>query len=226
VNASLMPKLPYDTATDFAPVALLATLPSLVVVNPGLPAKDMKDLIGLAKAKPGSVTYASSGTGSTSHMSAALLSSMAGVQLVHVPYKGASAALNDVMGGQVQMTIDVAISAMPQVKAGKLRALGVLGTRPNDALPGVPTAVEAGFPQFSDAIEWYGVVAPAATPREVVVKLNGAVVRALKDPEVSARLNAIGQTPAPSTPEEFAAQIRGDYERWGKVVKASGAKAE
>jgi tripartite-type tricarboxylate transporter receptor subunit TctC len=134
--------------------------------------------------------------------------------------------VNDLLAGNVSMMFANPTSTVPQVKAGKLRALAILGDKRNEALPAVPTAVEAGYPQFSEAIEWYGVVAPAATPRETLVKLNAAVVRALRDPDVSARLSGIGQTPSPSTPEAFAAQIRSDYERWGKVVKASGAKVE
>jgi tripartite-type tricarboxylate transporter receptor subunit TctC len=214
----------FDTLRDFAAVSRGMETASVLVVHPSVPANTMRELAQLAAHRPGVLTFAS--TASLQQLLGELFKLSTGTNIVHVPYKGAGPAVNDLLSGNVSMMFANPTSTVPQVKAGKLRALGVLGTRPNDALPGVPTAVEAGFPQFSDAIEWYGVVAPAATPREVVVKLNGAVVRALKDPEVSARLNGIGQTPAPSTPEEFAAQIRGDYERWGKVVKASGAKAE
>ena len=170
------------------------------------------------------LTFAS--TASLQQLLGELFKLTTGTNIVHVPYKGAGPAVNDLLAGNVSMMFANPTSTVPQVKAGKLRALGILGDKRNEALPAVPTAVEAGYPQFSEAIEWYGVVAPAATPRETLVKLNAAVVRALRDPDVSARLSGIGQTPSPSTPEEFAAQIRSDYERWGKVVKASGAKVE
>ncbi len=225
VNASLMPKLPYDTATDFAPVALLATLPSLLVVNPAIPAKDVKDLIALAKAKPGSVTYASSGTGSTSHMSAALLSSMTGVSLVHVPYKGASAALNDVMGGQVQMTIDVAVSAVPQVKAGKLRALAITSAKRSSLMPDLPTVAESGVPGYEFSA-WYVMLAPAKTPAAIVDKVSAEAKRIAGLPEVRERLNALGAEPASATPAETGALLTSEMARWAKVIKEQNIKVE
>ena len=197
---------------------------SVLVVHPSVPANTMQELAQLAAQRPGVLTFAS--TASLQQLLGELFKLTTGTNIVHVPYKGAGPAVNDLLAGNVNMMFANPTSTVPQVKAGKLRALGVLGAKRNEALPSVPTAVEAGYPQFSDTIEWYGVVAPAATPRETIAKLNAAVVRALKDPDVSARLSGIGQTPSPSTPEEFAAQIRADYERWGKVVKASGAKAE
>jgi tripartite-type tricarboxylate transporter receptor subunit TctC len=214
----------YDTLRDFAAVSRGMETPSVLVVHPSVPANTMQELAQLAAQRPGVLTFAS--TASLQQLLGELFKLSTGTNIVHVPYKGAGPAVNDLLAGNVTMMFANPTSTVPQVKAGKLRALGILGTKRNDALPNVPTAPEAGFPQFSDAIEWYGVVAPAATPRETVAKLNAAVVRALKDPDVAARLGGIGQTPAPSTPEEFAAQIRADYERWGKVVKASGAKAE
>jgi tripartite-type tricarboxylate transporter receptor subunit TctC len=225
VNASLMPKLPYDTAADLAPVALLATLPSLVVVNPGLPAKDVKDLIALAKAKPGSITYASSGTGSTSHMSAALLASMAGVSMVHVPYKGASAALNDVMGGQVQMTIDVAVSAVPQVKAGKLRALAITSAKRSSLLPDLPTLAESGVPGY-EFTAWYAMLAPAKTPASIVDKVSGEAKRIAGLPEVKEKLNALGAEPASATPAETGALVKSEMQRWAKLIKEQNIKVE
>ena len=225
VNASLMAKLPYDTATDFAPVALLATLPSLVVVNPALPVKDVKDLIALAKAKPGSVTYASSGTGSTSHMSAALLSSMTGVSLVHVPYKGAAAALNDVMGGQVQMTIDVAVSAVPQVKAGKLKALAITSAKRSSLMPELPTVAESGVPGYEFSA-WYVLLAPAKTPAAIVDKVSAEAKRIAGLPEVRERLNALGAEPASATPAETGALLTSEMARWAKVIKEQNIKVE
>jgi tripartite-type tricarboxylate transporter receptor subunit TctC len=214
----------YDTLRDFAAVSRGMETPSVLVVHPSVPANTMKELAELAAQRPGALTFAS--TASLQQLLGELFKLTTGTNIVHVPYKGAGPAVNDLLAGNVSMMFANPTSTVPQVKAGKLRALGILGAKRNDALPNVPTAVEAGYPQFGDTIEWYGVVAPAATPRDTVAKLNAAVVRALKDPDVAARLTGIGQTPAPSTPEEFAAQIRADYERWGKVVKASGAKVE
>jgi tripartite-type tricarboxylate transporter receptor subunit TctC len=214
----------YDTLRDFAAVSRGMETPSVLVVHPSVPANTMKELAELAAQRPGVLTFAS--TASLQQLLGELFKLTTGTNIVHVPYKGAGPAVNDLLAGNVSMMFANPTSTVPQVKAGKLRALGILGAKRNDALPNVPTAVEAGYPQFSDTIEWYGVVAPAATPRDTIAKLNAAVVRALKDPDVAVRLTGIGQTPAPSTPEEFAAQIRADYERWGKVVKASGAKVE
>jgi tripartite-type tricarboxylate transporter receptor subunit TctC len=214
----------FDTLRDFAAVSRGMETAAVLVVHPSVPANTMQELAQLAAQRPGVLTFAS--TASLQQLLGELFKLTTGTNIVHVPYKGAGPAVNDLLAGNVNMMFANPTSTVPQVKAGKLRALGILGAKRNDALPNVPTAAEAGYPQFSDTIEWYGVVAPAAAPRETIAKLNAAVVRALKDPDVAARLAGIGQTPSPSTPEEFAAQIRGDYDRWGKVVKASGAKAE
>ena len=185
----------------------------------------MKELIALAKAKPGSVTYASSGTGSTSHMSAALLSSMAGVSLVHVPYKGASAALNDVMGGQVQMTIDVAVSAVPQVKAGKLRALAITSAKRSSLLPDLPTIAESGVPGYEFSA-WYVMLAPAKTPAAIVDKVSAEAKRIAGLPEVRERLNALGAEPASGSPAEVGALLKSEMERWAKLIKEQNIKVE
>jgi tripartite-type tricarboxylate transporter receptor subunit TctC len=224
INPHLYSTTGYDTLRDFAAVSRGMETASVLVVHPSVPANTMQELAQLASQRPGVLTFAS--TASLQQLLGELFKLTTGTNIVHVPYKGAGPAVNDLLAGNVSMMFANPTSTVPQVKAGKLRALGILGGKRNEALPAVPTAVEAGYPQFSDTIEWYGVVAPAATPRETIAKLNAAVVRALKDPDVSARLSGIGQTPSPSTPEEFAAQIRSDYERWGKVVKASGAKVE
>ena len=224
INPHLYANPGYDTLRDFAAVSRGTETPSVLVVHPSVPATTMKELAQLASQRPGVLTFAS--TASRQQLLGELFKLTTRTNIVHVPYKGAGPAVNDLLAGNVSMMFANPTSTVPQVKAGKLRALAILGDKRNEALPDVPTAVEAGYPQFSEAIEWYGVVAPAATPRETLVKLNAAVVRALRDPDVSARLSGIGQTPSPSTPEEFAAQIRSDYERWGKVVKASGAKVE
>ncbi|HTO46877.1 MAG TPA: tripartite tricarboxylate transporter substrate binding protein [Burkholderiales bacterium] len=224
INPHLYSNTGYDTLRDFAAISRGMETASVLVVHPSVPATTMQELAQLASERPGVLTFAS--TASLQQLLGELFKLTTGTNIVHVPYRGAGPAVNDLLSGNISMMFANPTSTVAQVKAGKLRALAILGTQHNEALPAVPTAVEAGFPQFSDAIEWYGVVAPAATPREIVVKLNAAVVRALKDPEVAARLSGVGQTPSPSTPEEFAAQIRSDHERWGKVVKASGAKAE
>jgi tripartite-type tricarboxylate transporter receptor subunit TctC len=214
----------FDTLRDFAAVSRGMESAAVLVVHPAVPANSMQELAKLAADRPGALTFAS--TASLQQLLGELFKLTTGTNIVHVPYKGAGPAVNDLLAGNVSMMFANPTSTVPQVKAGKLRALGILGAKRNDALPNVPTAAEAGYPQFNDTIEWYGVVAPAATPPETIARLNAAVVRALKDPDVAARLSGIGQTPSPSTPEEFGAQILADYERWGKVVKASGAKVE
>jgi tripartite-type tricarboxylate transporter receptor subunit TctC len=224
INPHLYSSPGFDTRRDFAAVSRGMATASVLVVHPSVAAKTMKELAQLAKQNPGKLTFASTASGQ--QLLGELFKLTTGTDMVHVPYKGAGPAIIDLLGGNVGVMFSNPATTVPQVKAGKLRALAVLGTKRNEALPDVPTAVEAGFPELSDVLEWYGVVAPAATPRAIIVKLNAAVVRALNSPDVIARLDAIGQSSAPSTPEEFAAQIRTDFERWGKVVKASGAKVD
>ncbi len=224
INPHLYGNPGYDTLRDFAAVSRGMETASVLVVHPSVPATTMQELAQLANQRPGALTFAS--TASLQQLLGELFKLTTGTNILHVPYKGAGPAVTDLLAGNVSMMFANPTSTVPHVKAGKLRALGILGSKRNDALPAVPTAVEAGYPQFGDALEWYGVVVPAATPRETLLKLNAAVVRALNAPDVSARLNAIGQTPSPSTPEAFAEQIRTDFGRWGKVVKASGAKVE
>jgi tripartite-type tricarboxylate transporter receptor subunit TctC len=224
INPHLYSNPGFDPLRDFAAVARGMATASVLVIHPAVSAQTMKDLAALASQSPGKLTFAS--TASLQQLLGELFKLTTRTDIVHVPYKGAGPAVNDLLAGNVSMMFANPTSTVPHVKSGKLRALSVLGTKRNDALPDVPTAVEAGYPELSELVEWYGVVVPTGTPREIITKLNSAIVRALTSPEVAARMNSIGQPPSPSTPEEFAAQIRMDFERWGKVVKASGAKVE
>ncbi len=224
INPHLYGDPGFDTLRDFAAVSRGMETPSILVVHPSVPAKTMKELAELAKQNPGKLTFAS--TASLQQLLGELFKLTTHTDIVHVPYKGAGPAVIDLLAGHVSMMFANPTSTVPNVKSGKLRALAVLGFKRNEALPDVPSAVEAGYPQFSDVVEWYGVIAPVATPRATIAKLNAGVVRALRSSAVIERLGVIGQTAAPSTPEEFTQQIRAEFERWGKVVKASGAKVD
>jgi tripartite-type tricarboxylate transporter receptor subunit TctC len=226
VTPSLIRNMPYDTVRDFAPIALCAQSPNVLVVNPQvLPVKTVGELIALAKSKPGALSYASTGNGSSNHISMELFESLAGVRLLHVPYKGSAPAVVDMLGGQVQVMFDNAPNVMPQVRAGKLRALAQSGATRSPVAPDLPTVAEAGVPGYEVTV-WFGLVAPAATPRAVVMKLNAEVLRILAMPDVRERFLALGVEPLGSTPEEFATHIRAQMDKWGKVVKDAGVKAE
>ena len=225
INASLYAKMPYDAAKDFAPVTLVAMVPNVLVVNPGVPAKSVADLIALAKAKPGQLNFASSSTGGSPHLSGEMFKQMTGADIVHVPYKGSAPAITDLLGGQVSLMFDNLPSALPQVKAGKLRALGVTSARRSQAAPEIPTIAESGVPGY-EVDSWFGILAPAGTPKEVVGKLNAEIARILKMPDVRQRLQEQGAEPVGGTPEQFADHIRKETVKWARVVKASGAKAD
>jgi tripartite-type tricarboxylate transporter receptor subunit TctC len=225
INQSIYPKLPYDPIEDFAPVSLVATVPNVLVVNPSVPAQTVQELIALAKSRPGELNFASSGNGTSIHLSGELFKSMTGVDMVHVPYKGSGPAMTDLLGGQVQMMFDNLPSALPNVQAGKLRALGVTGAERSPALPDVPTIEEAGVPGY-EALSWFGIFAPAGTPQPVIDKLHDHIVQALADPAMRARLADLGAEPVGSTPQEFASFIRAEAEKWAKVVKEAGVKLE
>lgn len=224
VNPHLYSQVGYDSLRDFAGLTRLTQQPMVMTAHPSLPVTSLKEFAAHAKQNPGKLTFASSA--SLQHLAGELLKISAGINIIHVPYKGAGPAVIDLLGGNVNTMISNPTSVVPHIKTGKLRALGIIGANRIDALRDVPTAAEAGFPEFANVIEWYGMVAPAATPRPVVNKLNGAIVRALQMPDVQQRIQALGMTPSPSTPEELDKQIRADYALWGKVVKASGAKAD
>src|SRR4051812_45320308 len=225
VTPSLIRNMPYDTVKDFAPVVLAAQSPNLLVVNPSLPVKSVAELIALAKAKPDSLSYASTGNGSSNHISMELFKTLAGVQLVHIPYKGSAPAVTDMLGGQVQAMFDNAPNVLPHVKAGKLRALAQSGATRSPVAPDLPTVAEAGVPGYEVTV-WFGLVAPAGTPRETVTKLNAEVLKILAMPDVRERFLAQGVEPLGSTPDEFATHIRAQMDKWAKVVKDAGVKAE
>jgi len=225
INASLFVKMPFDPIKDLAPVTLAASTPNVLVVHPSLRAATVKELIALARARPGEINFASSGHGTPAHLAGELFNSMAGVKMVHVPYKGAAPALADLLGGQVQLMFSTMPPALPHVKDGKLRALAVTSAKRSPAAPDLPTVDEIALPGF-EANTWHGVVAPAGTPRAIIARLNREIVAILHLPDVVERLSAQGAEPVGSTPEEFAAYIGSETLKWAKVVRDSGAKAE
>ena len=218
-------KPPYDALKDFEPISLLAQAPLLVVVHPSLPVKSMKDLVALAKSKPGQVNYASNGIGSSTHLATELFIMMSGIQLSHVPYKGLAPALIDVLSGQVPLMFSSAVAMMPHVKAGRLKALAITGSARSSLAPEIPTASEAGVPGYV-ASPWYGVLAPARTPRAIVERLNREFRAAVEDPVVREQLAPQGMSLTPSTPDEFGRFIRDEVAKWAKVVQETGIKVE
>jgi tripartite-type tricarboxylate transporter receptor subunit TctC len=223
VNVTLYPKLTYDLFKDFAPVTLVAINPNVLVVHPSLPVKNVKELIALAKRKPGALTYASSGSGTSSHLAAELLKLLAGVDMVHVPYKGAGPAITALLGGQVDLFITNAAAASAHIKTGKLRALAVTTEHRLPGMPGVPTMQEAGVPGY-EVSAWTGLLAPAGTRPEIITLLNKETREAIND--VSKRLEEVDAIPRPTTPEEFTGFLRNEVSKWGPVVKRSGARVE
>jgi tripartite-type tricarboxylate transporter receptor subunit TctC len=224
INPGVYSKLPYDSIKDFAPITLTSIVPQILVVSPTLPIKSVAELIAYAKAHPDELTYASAGNGSSNHLSAELFDSMAGVKLRHVPYKGDTPAMTDVMGGQVDVMFPTAIAAMPQVRSGKLRAIGVSSSKRIPSLPDVPAVAES-LPGF-EAVSWGGVMAPAGTPQEIVKTLNTEINRILKMPDVAVKLQALGAEVVGSTPEEFATYLRTEIAKWSKVAHDSNVKLD
>jgi len=225
VNPSLHAKLPYDPIRDFAPVTLIASAPSVLVVTPSLQAASLSELTALAKAHPGKLNYASNGNGSSAQLAAVLYESMAGVRMVHVPYKGVAQALVELMSGEVQVMFGTLVAILPHIKAGRLRALAVTGRNRSALLPEVPTLAEAGLPGY-EAGSWYGILAPSGTPAAVVTRLNAEINSAIRQPEVRERLAAEGAEVVGGAPEEFAFHIRGELERMKKLVRTAGLRIE
>jgi tripartite-type tricarboxylate transporter receptor subunit TctC len=225
INVSLYSKLPYDAVRDFAPVTLVATVPNVLVVHPSVPVKSVKELIAYAKANPGKLNFASSGNGTSIHLSGELFKTMTGVSMVHIPYKGSAPALADLLGGQADLMFDNLPPSLPHIKSGRLHALAVTTARRSAAMPDLPTMAEAGVPGYESG-SWFGVLAPAGTPKDIVNRLNAEIVKALAVPEIRERLQAQGAEPVGNTPEQFAAFIRSEITKWAKVVKDSGAKID
>lgn len=221
-NPWLYKKLPYDTFKDFAPVGLIASQPGVVVVHPSYPVKTFKDLITLAKAKPKSINFGSSGNGSLPHLSMALIEQMAGVSLVHIPYKGGGPAITALLSGETQVMVATLASAMAQIQAGRLRAIAVTAGKKLKSLPEVPTVAESGLPGY-DMNAWMGFFAPAATPKDIIEKINQETARVLQMPDVIQLLAMQGAEPWIMTPEQFAERLTEDYEKYGKLIKLTGA---
>jgi tripartite-type tricarboxylate transporter receptor subunit TctC len=220
INKHLYKEMPFDPDRDLAPVSYTSLITNILVVNPQVPVKTVPELLKLAKSDPGRLTYASSGSGSSTHLSAELFKSMAGVDILHVPYKGSSQALIDVIAGQVTMLFDNAPSSMPFIEQGKLRAIAVTGTRRLANLPDVPTIDESGVKGY-ESLSWSGIVAPAGTPRRVIDKLNAAIEKVLRDPDVKQRFASLGVEPVGGPPEVFARHVRAESEKWARVVKTA-----
>ena len=224
VTPSVFPKMPYDAEKDLAPVALVAAAPFILVVHPTLPVKTVKDLIALAKSRPGQINYASASAGGMPHLAGELFNIMAGVKLTHIPYKGAAPATIDLLAGQVSLMFNNMLSAMPHVKSGKLRAVAVTSAKRSSAVPELPTVAET-IPGF-EASGWYGAFAPAATPREIIAKLNGEINRLMRQPDVAQRFAGDGVEAVTMTPAEFGTYLHSEIVKWGKVVKISGATVD
>ena len=224
VNPSLFAKLPFDTQKDFAPLALFAYTANFLTVHPSVPARSLKEFIALAKARPGQLTFGSAGNGTASHLAGELLNSMAGIKLLHIPYKGSGLAHTDLLGGRISSAFPGVAISLPHIRAGRLRAVGVTGLKRAESLPEVPTISESGLQGF-EVISWYGLLAPAATPVDIVQRLNGELNRALQEPGSAERLKALGMDPLHTTPAEFESFIRRELEKWGKVIKAVGVRA-
>ena len=225
INSSLYRTMPFDAVKDFEPVALVAMVTIILVVHPSLPVKSVRELIALAKAHPGELSFGSPGNGTPQHLAGELFNTMTGVKMVHVPYKGAVPALTDLLGGRLSMIFSSMPPALPHVQSGKLRALGVTSAARSPAAPDVPTIAQSGLKGY-EVINWYGVLVPARTPKEIVGKLNGEVVRIMNLPAVKERLAAQGAETYTSTPEKFAEMIKTETEKWAKVVKFSGAQLD
>jgi tripartite-type tricarboxylate transporter receptor subunit TctC len=226
INPALMKKVPYDLERDFAPISLTVKLPNVLISNPSLPAKTVKELIAFARARPGQLQYASAGVGSMPHLMMELFLNTTKLKMIHVPYKGAGPAFVDVIAGHVSLMAGNILSALPHIKSGRVRAYGVTSAKRATGAPDIPTLAEAGVPGY-EAVQWFGLLAPAGTPREIVIRLHAGVVQVLQDPAVRKRFLDDGAEPSPSgSPEEFAAFMRSETIKWAKVIKDTGIQSE
>ncbi len=223
INPSIYKSLQYDVVRDFAPIALVASIPIVLVVNPALPAADVRQLVEMAKQRPGQVNFASSGIGSVNHLAGELFASTAGVQMVHIPYKGSAPALTDLLGGQVSVMFDLLPSSLPHIQSGKLRALAVTSAKRSALLPNLPTMAESGLAGY-EVNSWFGILAPAKTPRAAVTKLNADVGKVLQSPGIREQMSEQGAEPLFSSPEEFGKVINADLATWAQVVKTLGLR--
>ncbi|MGZ5042951.1 MAG: Bug family tripartite tricarboxylate transporter substrate binding protein [Usitatibacter sp.] len=225
INPTLYPGIPYDAIKDFTPVTQIASTPNVLVVNPSVPAGNVREFIAYAKANPGKLNFGSGSTGSAGHLAGELFKTMAGIDMTHVPYKGAAPAMNDLIGGQIQLMFDNWSSSSAQVHAGKIRALAVTTAKRSALAPELPTIAESGLPGF-DISTWFGVFVPAGTPRDVVKRLHDEFTKALAAPGIHEALTNLGAEPVGSTPEAFAAYIRSEGQKYARIIKASGARAD
>jgi tripartite-type tricarboxylate transporter receptor subunit TctC len=225
INPFLYAKMPFDPLKDLAPVSALVSLNNVLVVHPSVKANSVQELVAMAKAQPGAVTYASSGSGTSIHMSGEMLKHLAGINMTHIPYKGSAPALTDLMGGQVMIMLDNIPSALPHIKSGKLRALATTGAKRDALLPELPTIAEAGVAGYESGV-WFGLAVPAGTPREIIAKLNAEAVKGTKAPEYVKRMTELGYNIIGSSPDHMGEMQRAEVNRWGPIVKASGAKAD
>lgn len=225
LNPLIQPKLAYDPFKDFAPVSLVVIIPQLLMAHPSLPANNVKELIALARAKPGQLNVASSGIGTPNHLGAEMLKAMAGIDIVHVPYKGGGPATTDLIAGQVQLQFTSIPSMMPYIKSGRLKALAVGSATRSAALPDVPTIAESGVPGY-EYTTWYGIFAPLGTPAPVIAKLNAGIGQALRSPDLIQRLASQGAEPAPGAPEGLAKHLRNESARWARIIKSAGIRIE
>lgn len=225
INISLYPKINYHPVKDFAPIALFAISPNLLLTHPSLPPKSVKEFIAFAKQNPGKLNYSSSGSGSTQHLSGEMLKVMAGIGIVHIPYRGTAPSMTALLSGEVEFSFSNIPASLGYVQSNRLRAIAITSAKRSQLLPALPTMAEAGVPKFETST-WYGLLAPAATPRDIVMKINNAVNTIVKNPDFSKRLAQLGADPVAESPEFFANYLKAEIERWAPVVKASGAKPE
>jgi tripartite-type tricarboxylate transporter receptor subunit TctC len=225
INPAMYKKVPYDALKDFAPISQVVSLPNVLVTHPSLPVKSVKELVAFARARPGQLNYASAGVGTNPHLSMELFLAMTGLKMTHVPYKGAGPGLVDTVAGHVSVMTPSIISGLPHVRGGRLRALGVTSAKRAGGVPDIPTIAEAGVPGY-DAVQWFGVLAPTTTPRAIVVRLHGEIVRVLQAADVKGRLSGDGADPVGNSPEEFAAFLSAETAKWAKVVKDAGIQPE